>query len=261
MEVIAVATHNERFYDSYIDSFKKYNIEPTILGWGKHYTGHLMKDDLLEEYLSTFTERKVILFTDAFDSIIVRDPINLYNKFINSGHNMIISNEETKESMYFIFQKFFFGGIDGELINTGLIIGYSDIFLQCLRLIKKYRRPDINSNQKIWTIAFQNEDYLKNNIHIDSTNEYFHNHNVCSINIKIENDMVYLPKKDTYPYVIQFNGNNDLNHIAKQLNIKQSDVKSEHVIKYYFNAFKYYGLPYVKYIVIIVLIIILLRKN
>ena len=259
-KIIAVATHNERYFNSYMDSFKKYNIEPTILGWGEKYTGHLMKDDLLEEYLSQLNERCVILFTDAFDSILVRNPNELYDKFIQSKKKMIISNEETKESIYNVFQKFFFGTINGELINTGLIIGYSDTFLKCLKKIKKYRLKNINSNQKIWTHAIQNSKYLQKRIYIDKENEYFNNHNICSIDLIMKNNMVYLPKKETYPFVIQFNGNRNLNIIAKELDILESQVETIDSLNYYKNAFYYYGLPYIKYIILIIIIIFLYKK-
>ena len=257
MEVIAVATHNERFYNSFIDSFNKYNINPTILGWNQKYTGHLMKDNLLEEYLSKTPKRRIVLFCDAYDCILLRNPKELIELFNRSNKEMIISNEDAQKNIIInISKRFFFGTVDNKLINTGIIMGYSDSFLKCLRIIKKYRIEGINSNQKIWTIALQNDKYLKNLVHIDYKNEFFKNYNKYSSNIIFKNNKVYLPYKKTYPFVLQANGNNDLNFISEKLNIRTSNVKKSDIEKYNKNFYNYYYLPYRNHVIFFFIIII-----
>ena len=130
MEIVVVDKHNERFFDSFIDSLNKYNVKPNILGWNQKYTGHLMKDDLLEEYLTKKNQRRVILFCDAFDCLILRDPRDLLKEFLNLKKQMIISNENNYSYFFNTIQKLYFGSVNNELINTGMIIGYSDIFLK-----------------------------------------------------------------------------------------------------------------------------------
>jgi len=259
MEVIVVATHNERYFDSFIDSMYKYNIKPTILGWNQKYTGHLMKDNLLEDYLSKNTKKRIILFCDAFDCILVRNPTELINQFIESKHKMVISNELTSHNrIYNAFQKTFFGTVNNQLINTGMIMGYSDTFLECLQLIKNYRIEGINSNQKIWSNALSKNEYLKNIVHIDDKNEYFHNHNILTTKLIFKNNMVYIPLKKSYPFMIQGNGNNDLNYINRKLNIRTSQIKEEHKLKYYSNFIYYYILPYKYYILSFILLIVII---
>lgn len=257
MEVISVATHNERYFDSFIDSLSKYNIKPTILGWNQSYTGHLMKDDLLEKYLTKNNKKRVVIFCDAFDSILVKNPNNLYKDFLKTKKKMIVSNEETDSSFIREIQKFFFGTVNNQLINTGLIIGYSDIFLKCLKIIKKYRRNDINSNQKIWTIAMSKNNFLKKSISIDNENNFFNNNNSFSKKLLIKNSMLYNKSKKSYPYFIQANGNNDLNYYCNKLNIKQSSVYAKDIIKYNTNFLYYYILPYKYYIITFFIILIL----
>ena len=42
--------------------------------WNQKYTGHLMKDDLSEEYLSKTPKEKLVYFCDAYDCILLRNP-------------------------------------------------------------------------------------------------------------------------------------------------------------------------------------------
>ena len=265
MEIIIVATHNERFFDSFIDSLKKYNVKPTILGWKQKYTGHLMKDELLEDYLTKTNQKRVILFCDAFDCILLRDPKELLKEFLNSKKQMIISNEETNSNFVVNnVQKMYFGTVNNELINTGMIIGYSDAFLRCLKVIKKYRIKNINSNQKIWSHAMINNNFLKKTIHIDTENKYFLNHNNFTNKIEIKDNKLYIIKKQKYPFVLQGNGYKNINEICSKLNIKQSEIKKKESIKYTKNFIYYYLLPFVYQIIailVIIIIIIMIMKN
>lgn len=265
MEIVIVATHKERFFESFIDSLNKYNIKPTILGWNQKYTNHLMKDDLLEEYLTKNNKRRIILFCDAFDCLLLRDPKELLKKFLDSNKKIIISNEDTNSNIIINnIQKLYFGSVNNELINTGMIMGYSDIFLKCLKIIKKYRIDKINSNQKIWTHALINNDYLKKTIYIDKENNFFFNHNYFTNKVVIRNNMLYNTEKKNYPFVLQGNGNKNINDLCYKLGIKQSEIKNKDFFIYNKNFLHYYLSPF-KYqiivLVIIIIVIILIIKN
>lgn len=252
MKVIVVATHNERYFDSFIDSLKKYNIEPIILGWGVKYTGHLMKDDLLEEYLTNNTKNDIIIFCDAFDCILIRDPKLLEQKFIESQKNLIVSTEKSDNDIYNYFKNFYFKNKKDENLNTGMIIGYRDTFLELLREVKKYRQDGINSNQRIWNIAFDSSKKIKNmNVKLDYENNFFKNYNIFSNKIKFVNNKIYLTDKKTYPFMLQGNGNKDLNTLCKKLNIKTSKIKLEDKIKYMKAFYFYYVKPYQNFILVI----------
>lgn len=270
MEIIVVATHNERFFDSFIDSLNKYNVKPTILGWNQKYTGHLMKDDLLEEYLTKKNQRRVILFCDAFDCLILRDPRDLLKEFLSLKKQMIISNENNYSYFFNNMQKLYFGSVNNELINTGMIIGYSDIFLKCLKIIKHYRQKNINSNQKIWTRAMRNNDFLKKTIYIDVNNKFFLNYNRHYNNynkrvniVKMKNDMFYDTEKKVYPFILQGNGNRNLNDICSKLGIKKSKIEKKEGLNYIKNLLFYYLLPFKNQILflVIIIVIILIIKN
>ena len=156
MKIIVVATHNERFFNSFIDSCKKQNNQPVILGLGQKYTGHLMKDDLLEEHLkNNYDNNEIILFCDAFDCLILRSLIKFEQEFIKSGKHLIISTEKAENQIYNYFKNLYFGNDTDENINTGMIIGYKKTFLDILKEVKLYREVGINSNQRIWTSALK----------------------------------------------------------------------------------------------------------
>jgi hypothetical protein len=260
MKIVVVATHNERFFDSFLDSCKKQNCQPIILGWGQEYTGHLMKDDLLEKYLqNNEKENEIILFCDAFDCIILRSLDELEKEFINSGKNLIVSTEKSENKFYNYFKNLYFGNQTDENINTGMIIGYKKTFLGLLSEVKKYRIDGINSNQKIWTQTFNYSPKIKDmNIHSDYENKFFKNYNIFSSGIKIIKKKIFLKDKNTYPYVLQGNGNLNLNKICNKLSIKKSKIKSSDKIKYYKAFYFYYVKPYQYYILTIIILLLII---
>lgn len=268
LKIVAVATHNERFFDSFMDSCKKNNIEPIILGWGEKYRGHLMKDDLLLEYLETYTENDIILFVDSFDCLLVRNTEDLKASFKKNKHKIIISMERNIKKvsnlsfLYTCFQRMFFGSIDDNIINTGMFIGYRDNLLEALNEIKKYREIDINSNQRIWTNAINSSEFLKNLIHIDTEKKFFKNFDLVSKKntITFKNDMVYIKETDTFPFVVQGNGDRNINFICKKMGIKQSKIIFKNRINYGKNILFYYFFPYLKFIFLLIFLIIVLIK-
>lgn len=269
IKVVTVATHNERFFDSFIYSCKKYNTEPVILGWGDKYTGHLMKDDLLLEYLETNKENNIILFVDAFDCLLVRNINILKKKFKKTSHRILISMERNIKNcsnlgfIYSNFQNLFFGSIDSNIINTGMIIGYRDDLVKALNEIKKYREIDINSNQRIWTKAINNSNFLKDLIHIDIEQTFFKNFDMVSKKntITFKNNMVYIKETNSCPFVIQGNGYKNINFICNKMEIKQSDIELKTRLKYSGNFIYYYIYPYLKYCLLVFCLIIVLLKT
>ena len=169
MEVIVVATHNERYFDSFIDSLYKYNIKPTILGWNQKYTGHLMKDNLLEEYLSKNTKKRIILFCDAFDCILVSQSIS-----INGVTDVVLTKLDVLD----------------ELKEIKICVGYKDDnkiydYLPFDANIQKKLQPvyetlpgwksstfAIEFNNKEW-VMFKLKNNLSNRIHIKDFKLHF----------------------------------------------------------------------------------------
>lgn len=260
MKIIVVATHNERFFDSFIDSCHKQNIEPIILGWGHKYTGHLMKDDLLQDYLqNNLNNNEIILFCDAFDCLLIRNVKELENKFVKSKHDMVISTEYFSNTIYNKIKNFYFINNNGEKssINTGMIIGYKWAFLKMLSEVKKHREPRINSNQRIWNITLNESKIVqKMNIKKDANNNFFKNYNLFTHGVKIQNNKLICKYTNSEPYVIQGNANTNLNKICDHFNIKKSEVKMADKIKYIKAYIYYYWLPYINIIIPVILVLI-----
>ncbi len=259
IKVVVVATHNERFFDSFKDSCKKNGIEPVILGWGKKYTGHLMKDDMLIEYLENNKNNDIILFVDAFDCLVIQHIELLKQAFLKSKKKIIISCEDNiqNKSLTHIFtyiQNMFFGSVNKNLINTGMFVGYRDDLLKSLNIIRTYRENHINSNQRIWTNALNNSKNLRNLIHIDKNEKFFINFTILK-----DTNFNYLKKKK--PFVIQGNGFLDLNKFCKKLGYKKSEIKISNMIKYSINFLFYYFLPYIIYLFLGLCIYFVIRKT
>ena len=259
IKVVAVATHNERFYNSFKDSCKKNGVEPIILGWGKKYTGHLMKDDLLIEYLEKNKSNDIILFVDAFDCLVIQDIKLLKKEFLKSKRKIIISYEDNiqkKKSLklFTYIQNMFFGSVNNNLINTGMFVGFRDDLLKSLNIIKNYRETHINSNQRIWTNALNNNEKLRDTIHIDKNEKFF-------INFTVLKDTNFDFLKRNKPFVIQGNGFWDLNEFCRKLGYKESEVKISNMIKYSHNFLFYYFLPYIIYLFLGICIYFVMKKT
>lgn len=79
----------------------------------------------------------------------------------------------------------------------------------------------------------------------------------------MKNDMFYDTEKKVYPFILQGNGNRNLNDICSKLGIKKSKIEKKEGLNYIKNLLFYYLLPFKNQILflVIIIVIILIIKN
>lgn len=204
MKVVSVATHSTRYFPLFIQSLERNNIDYKILGFGQKWKGFSWRFSLVYDYINSLSDNDIVMFTDAFDCMLLSDMNEIESKFKKSNKEFIISAESEQYSLWAYFFNKVFDKCNNNLLNAGLYIGYVYKLKEILQeLLNTYKKDDNDDDQQLFTSYCKN-----NNIYIDTKHEIFFNYNSTSNNIsyEIKNKRIYIPKYDTYPCVYGFPG-------------------------------------------------------
>lgn len=177
MKILTVATDLDNFFlkNLLIPSCQHFDLELVILNPLTSWNGHRMKDKFLISYLRDLDANDIILFTDAYDTMILNDGKSIIDTFNRFGTPLLFSSEITcwpEEKLAYIYQilnplnRFRFlnsGGFIGrvknileilennvdppsEILNTQFEIGEKDV--------EAYDKKYQWSNQYYWTMAY-----------------------------------------------------------------------------------------------------------
>ncbi len=92
--VCTVASHTTERLNTLIDSCQKHHIELTVLGLGLPYPGNATKLVRVAEYLETLEDDDIVMFIDAFDTLVVADKDVILEKFLRLNSPFIMSAEK-----------------------------------------------------------------------------------------------------------------------------------------------------------------------
>jgi hypothetical protein len=269
-QFVTIATHSERYFPILQESAKRNKINLTVLGWGQTFTGHYMKDDMMLNYLQTLPEDEnpLIVFMDGFDSIILASEEEFTSKwehhqkktkeFINNAIDvpqLLVSRDFDPEWLAhplfsYNYSRVFYRCSD-IYINAGQFMGRKQTILEFLTLAKRYRDPNISSNQLIWSLAYRDNGTNPPFV-IDTQANIFLN--LCITNTTKGLEIAVDPKNKrvnlgitggTQPCIISGPGSSNLDDIARQLgytvdNPQTSTIRWKSYIKkipYYISIF------------------------
>ena len=193
MKIVTIASDVDDFYlnNFLIPSCNYFNLNLTILHFNKKWTGHRNKDALLLKYLEKIDGEEVVLFTDAYDTMMLCDEQQLTENYQRKGTPIVFSSEINCwpfPGLKFLYHKKY-PLIGNSFLNSGGYIGKA----ACIKeLLKKYSKPpsynfrelkEIRtmdglhlddmygwSNQYYWTLVFLSEPEL---ISLDYENNIF----------------------------------------------------------------------------------------
>ena len=69
--VLAYANEKQAYFNLFIESCRRFGIEPVILGWGEEWEGTCKKLLSIWEYISELPEKETVLSVDPFDVIFL----------------------------------------------------------------------------------------------------------------------------------------------------------------------------------------------
>lgn len=174
-------------YKRFINSCKKNNIEPHVLGLQyKNFHFDLKILELLN-FLSNLNKNDIILFTDCWDVIFLEGEKEIINKFKLFNKPLIFSAEKN----FFCIQpnlskNDFYSSTFYPFLNSGGFIGYNNYILQILKEIKNNKFYNLTDDQSIYYCYWKEN---KDKIYLD------HNQEIFGTNSR------YIPKKTIFKII------------------------------------------------------------
>jgi len=179
--VFAFATNKEGYYDLFMESCKRYEIDPVILGWGEKWIGFGEKMMRIRKNISALPDDEIVISVDPFDVIFLCGLEEIENKFkklnvpflcgaLNLGFfNAAVYNHEFNKTNKKIPRK----PTKYNFLNTGTWISrasYARFIID--ELVEKYYMIETSMDQQLLTGIYINKSY---GIDIDWKCEIFHN--------------------------------------------------------------------------------------
>lgn len=179
MKIVCLVTDESHYgFANWLEpSCLQHDLELIIIKYTEDYLSHKMKDILLLEYLKRSRTNEVILFTDAYDTLLLTGEDEILNKFKKFNSPLIFSaeincwpdRELEKEYPPDTSNHFF------KYLNSGGFIGESQYIRELIE--KYYEEKIINHSVYKWSNQYTwNQIYLReqNKIALDRKGEIFY---------------------------------------------------------------------------------------
>ncbi len=128
MKLVTFATHNSGYFLSLQESAAKNGFETVVIGYGEKWEGFTQKLIAIKNYLMKINKKELVLFTDAFDCIVLGSAKELENKYKMLNTTKVLFSA-SRDNM--IMQKIF-GPINSKDVHeefnrlvSGCYIGYA----------------------------------------------------------------------------------------------------------------------------------------
>ena len=250
---ITYATHSERLYDILIESAKRNNINLNVIGMGDVWVGWKNRAQKILDHLKTLDRNMIICHIDGFDSVILGNEQEIYNKFItNYKNNKIVFSSDNSNNIfikYFKLKKFTL--CRNNFISAGLYIGYN-YYIQ--DLLQKFIDTNETDDQRFFSMLCENN----NDIGIDINNIIFYNYKYLENNGEYKNNRLYI--NNNTPSIISAPGGVNITKILNNFGYnytKENSTTIEYFVRNFTGTVKYF---YVDIIIIIIILLFCLYK-
>ena len=210
MKLITVATHSESYFPLLEESCKKNNLELIVLGFGQKWQGFSWKYKLVSEYIKNLPLDEIVIFTDAFDVIVLHNKNNcILNRFLEFDSDIVVSVLNMKDPFLQMISDKMFPRCQNNKINSGLYMGRVHALKQMFEDMcfmfdcKDYKLDD----QTMLSILCPT--YIK----VDEKSYIFYNYDILNNDIIYESDKI-LVENGTEPCLIQGPRNQNMDKIA-----------------------------------------------
>lgn len=123
---ISVATHKEGYYDAFVESCRRNQIELVILGYGQPWQGFAWRFLLMKDYLETLDNEDIVVFLDAYDMIATQNASTIQARFLEFQSPILFSTENVlrKDFLTHYIRNGVFGHCPKANISGGAYMGY-----------------------------------------------------------------------------------------------------------------------------------------
>ncbi len=228
---ITYATHSERLFDLLLESATRNNIKLNVIGMGDKWIGWKKRAEYILNHLENLDDNMIVCHIDGFDSIILSNAEEIYNKFINYYNNkkVVFSSDDSANFLVKYFKLKKFNLCRNHFISAGLYIGYN-YYIQ--HLLKMFINSDHTDDQRFFTLLC--DDPNMSDIGIDSDNILFYNYQYFDTsNLNYYNNRLYFKNSD--PCIISAPGNINITNILSNFNYKYVQKNNKAGINYIFR--------------------------
>lgn len=143
MRIVAVATHKERMFDIFKKSAEKNDIPLDILGMGQKWKGFGWRWTLILKHLETIDHKELILVTDAFDTIILKNA-EAFEKTFKTFNSPIVFSKDPEANEFIYLARYYRWRVFGEdpIVNGGTYIGTCSAIKKFIKRIKYKNNTD-----------------------------------------------------------------------------------------------------------------------
>lgn len=235
MKVATVATKDEGFFQNFLQSAKKHNINVDVLCWGEEWQGFGHKIKAMITYLQNVQDNEIVMFVDAYDVIFLRNLDGLEKDYRaltkTKGDRVLVSAVAGKLNK--IFMAAMFGKCGSHEINSGTYIGYAYLLKKILgEMCFNGTCDDKHADDQRLLTAFCNRH--QNLFDFDSHNKWFLIWGSLDFHVtpdvKIQDGRLFYGPFE--PYVLHCPGNKDMSGILMELGYKVYTKRRENVAYY-----------------------------
>jgi len=148
MKLLTFATHRGGRMDAFLESCRRVCITPQIVGEGESYPGHMYRLKRLYPIVKALPEEEVVLFCDAFDSLVLNDATEIEARF-KAFDTALLYGAETCCAPHANAAQFYPDSPfpPYKYLNAGGYIGYAGFIRQLWDRLKIFSLPDEMNDQ------------------------------------------------------------------------------------------------------------------
>lgn len=230
-KVIAFGTNKQAYYDLFIESCRRHDIDPVILGWGEKWVGFGKKTMMIREYVKSLPEDEIVISVDPFDVIFLCGLDEIERKF-NKIPALFLCGALNLGKVNGAIYNYEFNKTDKapprtptnyKFLNTGTWIsraGYARYLIDIL--VDKYKMSETSMDQQILTGIYINGSYK---VDIDWNCEIFHNLLFKDFitrrpdlkDLEFYDSRIINTVSSSKPCILHASGNSKMNKIASRL--------------------------------------------
>ena len=267
--ILTLATKSDGYYNAFVESAKKNNIDLITLGLGQKWSGFTMKINLIKEYLNSLPDNDVVVISDAYDVILLQDAKTILEKFYSFNKPIVISRDAQGNFIFSYFQSKVYKKCNNVQICAGLYMGYVwAIKLLYIEMCKNNNCIENNKDdQMMLSNVCNNNNFFNKYIDIDINYNIFYTtvgNGFSSTyspdsNSNIVNNKLIINDTKQEPSFVHGPNYTKLDLILKTYNLPINRNYNRNITEKLFIYFKYEYLQYyINDILIFILIIILI---
>ena len=252
MKFFTTATHSQGYFPALQASARRYGVTLEVVGWGQKWGGFAWKLSILKKLLRREAPDEVVVFLDAFDTVLCGPPSELLAKYRAMNSDMVISMDHGTNNKWVRWgEEVAMAGGLGKLLpsptrykfpNSGAFIGTAYKVLQVLSSMCKFQdcTSSVGNDQAAITrMIIETPTLISRDVYCELFGTVFAQRGNAPISVDddivIREGRVVIKDTGTMPCVLHAPVYGDMNLIMKELRLPERPVDHKaqrHYLRY-----------------------------